>query len=54
METVFFTQIYRFPEAWWNHYVAAFFETSVLKEVHILCPLSPQQYYNDANTNGSK
>ena len=37
-----FTLIYRYPESWWNHHVAAFFETSVLKELHILCPLSPQ------------
>ena len=25
-----------------------------LKQVRILCPLSPQSYYNDANTEGSK
>ena len=25
-----------------------------LKRVHILCPLSPQQYYNAANTKGPK
>ena len=36
-----FTLIYRYPESWWNRHVAAFFETSVLKEVHILFPLSP-------------
>ena len=38
----FDTQIYRYPEAWRNYYVAAFFKTSVLKEVRILCVLSPQ------------
>ena len=37
-----FTQIYRYPEAYCNRHVAAFFETNVLKEVRILCPLSPQ------------
>ena len=44
----FFTQIHHYPEAWCNRHVAAFFKTSVLKEVRILCPLSLQQYYNDA------
>ena len=37
-----FTQIYRYQEAWCNRYVAAFFQTSVLKEVCILHPLPPQ------------
>ena len=37
-----YTQIYRYPEAYYNRHVATFFETSVLKEVRILCPLSPQ------------
>ena len=41
--------IYRYPEAWCNRHVAAFFRTSVLKEVPILYPLSPQLYYGDAN-----
>ena len=27
-----------YPQAWCNRHVAAFFETSVLKEVRILCP----------------
>ena len=31
-------------------HIATFFETSVLKKVRILCPLSPQQYYKNANT----
>ena len=30
-------------------YVAALFETSVLKEVRILHPLSPQKNFNAAN-----
>ena len=38
----FFTKINRYPEAWCNRHVAAFFQTSVLKEVRILSPLSPQ------------
>ena len=35
-------QIYCYPEVWCNRDVAAFFKTSVLKEVLILYPLSPQ------------
>ena len=50
----FFTHIYHYPEVWCNRHVAAFFETSVLKEVLILYPLSPQQYQNAANTKGPK
>ena len=38
----FFTQIYCYPDAWLQPPYAAFVETSVLKEVHILCPFSPQ------------
>ena len=34
---VFFTQ-----KAWCNRHVAPFFQKSALKEVRILCPLSPQ------------
>ena len=33
-----------------NRHVAAIFKASVLKEVRILYPLSPQQHYNAANT----
>ena len=36
-----FTQIYYYPEVFHDHHVAALFETSVLKEVRILCLLSP-------------
>ena len=49
-KTFFFIQTYRYPEVWCNRHVAAFFETSVLKEVRILYLLSPQQYDNAANT----
>ena len=42
LEDIIFLQIYHYPEVWYNRHVAAFFETSVLKEVHILYPLSPQ------------
>ena len=41
-EEHFFTQSYRYQEAWCNRHVSAFFETNVLKEVHVLCPLFPQ------------
>ena len=54
METVFFNQICHYPETWWNHHFAAFFEISLLKEVLILCLSSPEKSYNDANTKGSK
>ena len=37
----FFIQIYLYPEHFCNRHVVRFFET-VLKEVRILCPLSPQ------------
>ena len=40
-KTLFFIQIYHYPEIWHNHHAAVFFETSVLKEVRILHPLSP-------------
>ena len=49
---IFFIQIYRYPEVWWNRHFAVFFETSVLQEVCILYRLSPQQHSNDANTKG--
>ena len=35
-------KIYRYPEVWYNRYVAAFFEADVLNEVRILYPSSPQ------------
>ena len=41
-KTLFFMQIYRKPVVWCNRHVVAFFEASVLKEVRILYPLSPQ------------
>ena len=47
---LFFTQIYRYPEAWYNRLFSAFFETDVLKEDCILYLLSPQQYHKAANT----
>ena len=34
-----------YPEGFCNQYDVAFFETSVLKEVRILCSLSPQYHY---------
>ena len=40
-KTLFFTQIYHYPKDFCKHCVAAFFEVSVLKEVRILCWLSP-------------
>ena len=46
----FFIQIYCYPEVWYNRPIAAFLEASVLKEVHILHPLSPQYHDNAANT----
>ena len=49
-KTVFFIQIYLRPKVWCNSYVAAFFETNVLNEIHTLYPLSPQKHYNTANT----
>ena len=42
MKTVFFTQIYCTQEARCNRHIDPFFETSNLKEVRILCSLSPQ------------
>ena len=41
-KTLFFTQMYRYPEVRYNRHDAAFFETNVLKEVRILHSLSPQ------------
>ena len=41
-KTLFFIQICLYPGHFCNHYVVAFFETSVLKEVRILYLLSPQ------------
>ena len=38
----YFYTIYRYPEVWYNRHVAAFFETSVLKEVRMLYQFSPQ------------
>ena len=38
----FFTQINCYPEGWCNCPVTTFFQTSVLREVCILCPLSLQ------------
>ena len=54
MEAALFTQTYCYPATWCNRHVAAFFETNIFKEVRILCPLSLQKYYNDANAKGSK
>ena len=51
-KALFFMQIYRYPEVWWNRHVGLFFETSFLKEVRILCLLSPHWHYNAANTKG--
>ena len=53
-KTLFFTQMYRYPEVRYNRHVAAFFETNVLKEVRILHSLSPQQHHNTANTKSQK
>ena len=41
--------IFFYPDAWCNRHVVAFFQTSVLKELRILYPLSPQQYLDNAN-----
>ena len=46
-------QAHRYSEVIFNHHVFVFFETSVLKEVRVLCPLSPQYHYND-NIKGPK
>ena len=35
-KALFFTQIYRYPEAWYNRHIAAFCKINVLKEVCIL------------------
>ena len=51
-EALSFEQIYIYPEVCYNRYVAAFFDISVLEEVRILYPLSPQQHYNATNTKG--
>ena len=34
-KTLFFIQISRYPEVWYNRHVAAFFEKIVLKEVRV-------------------
>ena len=39
---LFFIKIYCYPEVWYNRHVATFFETGVLREAHILYPLSLQ------------
>ena len=41
-KTLFFMQIYHYPAVWCNRHVAAFFDISILKQVCILCPLSPK------------
>ena len=41
-KTLFFMQIYHYSEVWCNRRVAAFFDISVLKQICILCPLSPK------------
>ena len=53
-KTLFFIKFYPYPEVFCNCHVVAFFETSVLKEVRILRPLSPQQDDNTANTKAPK
>ena len=40
--TLFFVQVYRYPEVYYTRHVAASFEKSALKEVRILYLLSPQ------------
>ena len=40
-KTLFFTQIYSYAEVCCNRHVAGLFELSFLKEIHILCALSP-------------
>ena len=40
MQAIIFMQIYRYPVVWCNRHDAEFFDTSVLKEVRILYPLS--------------
>ena len=45
-KTLFFTQIQHYPEFWCNRHVAAFLATSVLKQVCILCPLSPKYRFH--------
>ena len=49
---LYFIQIYRYLKVLRNFHVAVFFETSVLKEVCVLYPLSPQYYNNIVNTKG--
>ena len=46
-------QIYGYPVVWCNPPFAAIFQTSALKEVHILDLLS-SQYYSAASMTGSK
>ena len=50
----FFIQIYGYPKIRCNHHVAAFLETGILKNVHILHLLSPQQHYNAVNSKSPK
>ena len=47
-------QIYQYPVVCYNRHFAVFFETSVLKEVHILYPLSLQQHDSATSTKSSK
>ena len=46
----FAIQTCRYPDVSCNRHVAALFETSVLKDVRILNPLSPQKHYDAGNT----
>ena len=41
-KTLFLYKFSVYPEVWCSRHVPAFFETSLLKEVCILCPLPPQ------------
>ena len=50
MQAIIFMQIYRYPVVWCNRHDAEFFDTSVLKEVRILYPLSLPKNCNAANT----
>ena len=36
LKALFFMQIYQYPVVWYNRYVAAFFEASVLEEVRFI------------------
>ena len=48
VKTFFFIQTYLNLEVWCNRYVAAPFETSILKKVRISYSLFPQLHYNAA------